>query len=81
MEITVVDNEQSIKIDRPEVEQEGVTYHRRERSVGTFNRVLRLPVEVDADRVSAELRNGVLAIELPKVESARPRKIQVTAAR
>lgn len=80
LEIAVVDGELSIKIDRPEVEQEGVMYHRRERPVGTFNRVLRLPAEVDADRVSAELQHGVLTIALLKAESARPRKIKVTTA-
>jgi HSP20 family protein len=80
LEIAVVDNELSIKIDRPEVEQEGVMYHRRERPVGTFNRVLRLPAEVDADRVSAELQHGVLTITLLKAESARPKKIKVTTA-
>ena len=80
LKIAVIDNELSIKIDRPEVEREGVMYHRRERPVGTFNRVLRLPAEVDADRVSAELQHGVLTIALLKAESARPRKIKVTTA-
>jgi len=80
VEIAVVGNELSIKVERPEVEQEGVTYHRRERGTGSFNRVLRLPNEVDADRVEAELRHGVLTVTLPKSEAARPRKIQVTPA-
>ena len=80
LEISVVGDELSVKIDRPDLEQEGVTYHRRERSVGSFTRVLRLPVEVDADRVEAELRDGVLTITLPKAESAKPRKIQVGSA-
>ena len=75
--ISVVGGELSIKIDRPEVEQENVRYHRRERPVGSFTRVLRLPVEVNADRVEAELRDGVLSITLPKAESAKPRKINV----
>ena len=78
--LSVVGEELSIKVDRPDVQQTGVTYHRRERGVGSFARVLRLPVEVDADRVEAELRHGVLTITLPKAESARPRKIEVTSA-
>jgi HSP20 family protein len=78
VEISVVGGELSVKINRPEVVQEDVTYHRRERPVGSFARVLRLPVEVDADRVEAELRDGVLTITLPKAESAKPRKINVT---
>lgn len=79
VDISVVGNELTVKINRPEVEQENVTYHRRERPVGSFNRVLRLPVEVDADRVEAELRDGVLSITLPKAENAKPRKINVTS--
>jgi len=78
VELSVVGDELSIRVDRPDVEQEGTAYHRRERPVGAFARVLRLPVPVDADRVEAEMRHGVLTISLPKAESARPRKIQVT---
>jgi HSP20 family protein len=80
VEISVVGNQLSLRVDRPELKQEGVTYHRRERPIGSFTRVLRLPVEVDADRVEAELRDGVLTITLPKAESAKPRKIAVASA-
>lgn len=80
IEISVVGNELALKIERPELAQEGVTYHRRERAVGTLSRVMRLPVEVDAERVSAELRNGILTVTLPKAAAARPRKIQVSTA-
>jgi len=80
VQLSVVGGELSIKVDRPDVEQTEVTYHRRERAVGSFARVLRLPFEVDADRVEADLRHGVLTVTLPKAESARPRKIQVTSA-
>jgi HSP20 family protein len=79
VDVSVVGGELSVKVDRPEVAQEGVTYHRQERPVGSFTRVLRLPVEVDANRVEAELHDGVLTITLPKVESAKPRKINVAS--
>jgi HSP20 family protein len=79
LDISVVNDELSIKGQRKEeVEAESV-YHRRERSTGTFMRVLQLPVEVDADRVTATLTDGVLLVELPKSEAARPRKIEVKA--
>jgi HSP20 family protein len=78
LEISVAGNELSIKVNRPDVDQEGVTYHRRERPVGVLSRMVRLPAEVDADRVEADLRDGVLTITLPKAESAKPRKINVT---
>jgi HSP20 family protein len=79
VEISVAGGELSIKVERPEVEQENVRFHRRERPVGSFTRVLRLPVEVDANKVEAELRDGVLSITLPKAESAKPRKINVAS--
>jgi HSP20 family protein len=78
IEISVVGNELTLKVERPELQKEGVTFHRRERPSGSFVRVVRLPAEVDANRVEADLRNGVLTVTLPKAESARPRKIQVT---
>lgn len=80
IDISVAGDELSVKINRPEIDQEGVTYHRRERPVGPLTRVLRLPIEVNADKVEAELRDGVLRITLPKAESAKPRKINVATA-
>jgi HSP20 family protein len=79
IELSVVGDELSIRVERPDAEPQGATYHRRERGVGAFARAVRLPLEVDAERVEAELRHGVLTITLPKAESARPRKIQVAS--
>lgn len=45
---------------------------------GTFRRTLRLPNEVDAEKVEAKIADGVLTLTLPKAESARPKKIKVT---
>jgi len=80
LEISVVGPELTLKVHRPESEPQDTVYHRRERPVGTFTRVVRLPVVVEADKVAAELRNGVLTVTLPKAEVAKPRKIQVTSA-
>ena len=79
LDISVAGGELSVKVNAPDEVQEGVTYHRRERPVGSFSRIVRLPVEVNADRVEADLRDGVLTITLPKAESAKPRKINVTS--
>jgi HSP20 family protein len=79
IDISVAGGELSLHVERPEVEQENVTYHRRERPVGSFTRVLRLPADVDPGSVQADLNNGVLLITLPKAESAKPRKINVRA--
>jgi HSP20 family protein len=54
-------------------------YLLRELPNGSFTRTLRLPAAIDADSVEAKISEGVLTLRLPKAESARPKKIQVTA--
>lgn len=56
---------------------DNVKYHRREREFASFSRAVGLPDELDADKVEAQLKNGVLTLALPKAASAQPRKIQV----
>ncbi len=63
----------------PEEVKEGEVYHRRERRHGSFSRSLELPYAVDADKVQATFRNGVLRVNLPRAESDKPRKIPVKA--
>src|SRR5512135_3111154 len=58
-------------------EHERVSYHRRERAEGSFNRTVTLPTEVDAERVDARYADGVLTITLPKAEATKPRQITV----
>lgn len=53
-------------------------YFRVERGWGKFERRFTLPETVDADHIQARSENGVLAIVIPKKETARPRRIQVT---
>jgi HSP20 family protein len=52
--------------------------HRRERLYGRFDRAVTLPVEIDADGVKAECRDGILKLLLPHAEREKPRAIQVT---
>lgn len=79
IDISVADGELTVRVELPEVQREGVTFHRRERPAGSLTRVVRLPGDVDIDKVEAELRHGVLTLRLPKAASAQPRKIQVAA--
>jgi HSP20 family protein len=58
-----------------EVKEE--SYHRIERSYGSFQRSFSLPVSVDQDQVTARFENGVLEVKLPKKEKAKPKQIQV----
>ena len=58
-------------------EEKGKTYHRVERSVGTFSRSLMLPCSVKEDKIDARYQDGVLTVTLPKTEEAASRKIQI----
>jgi HSP20 family protein len=52
-------------------------YHRLERVYGRFERSLPLPMPVQADKVKATYRDGVLEIRLPKVEEVKPKEIKI----
>jgi HSP20 family protein len=80
LEISVMAGDLTIQGRRGNTTGEGVAFHRQERGTGRFNRVVRLPFEVDAERVEASLRDGVLLVKLPKAESAKPKKITIRAA-
>ena len=56
---------------------EGETYHRVERSYGAFERSFNLPTNVDADKVRAVYRHGILHLTLPKREEAKPKAIAI----
>jgi HSP20 family protein len=58
-------------------EHERVSYHRRERAEGSFNRTITLPTEVDPERVDAKYADGILTLTLPKAEETKPRQITV----
>lgn len=55
------------------------TYHRIERSYGSFARSIRLPHTADAEKIEASFDKGVLSIRVPKAEAAKPRTIEVKA--
>jgi len=60
-----------------EKEEKRENYHRIERSYGTFARSFTLPGTVDAEKIRAESKDGVLSVTLPKKPEAKPRSIQV----
>ncbi len=70
-------NKLTVKGDRKMPETQNGTWHRRERSWGTFSRLVELPSLVDSSKVTAEFQYGVLTISLPKCEEAKPRRISV----
>jgi HSP20 family protein len=78
--ISVEDDTLTLRGDRQREElEEGVTYHRRERRFGSFLRTFQLPFRVDADKVDATLKNGVLSVSLPRAEEDKPRRIVIRA--
>jgi len=56
---------------------ENDNYHRVERAYGTFRRAFSLPTGVDATKVAAKFKDGLLTLSVPKNESAKPRKIAI----
>jgi len=62
---------------KEEKENTGKCYHRVESSYGSFKRVITLPASVDVDKVTAEGKNGLLEITLPKKEESKAKKINV----
>jgi HSP20 family protein len=56
---------------------EKASVHRRERLQGRFDRSITLPIEVDQDGVTAECRDGILAVTLPRAERDTPRSIRI----
>lgn len=61
-----------------EEEKEGRNFHRVERSYGQFVRSFTLPNNVDRDQIKASFSDGLLHIELPKREEAKPRQIKIS---
>ncbi len=56
-----------------------VTWHRRERGTGRFLRTIDLPADIEAEKVKADYREGVLHVTLPKAETARPKRVEIKA--
>jgi HSP20 family protein len=62
---------------KQEKEEKDENYHRIERSYGTFTRSVRVPQEVQSDKIEATYKNGVLKITLPKSEEAKKKEIKI----
>ena len=77
LEISVVGRTLTLSGERKPEETENVNYHRRERKWGSFRKALTLPEDVNPDAVSAECKDGVLKLVLPKAEHVKPRKIEI----
>lgn len=83
IEVTVTDEAVTIKGEKKEEkEDKGKNYYYMERSYGSFNRVIPLSTETDANKAEAGFKNGVLNITIPKSQSAKAKgtKVPIKAA-
>lgn len=78
LDISVTGNNLAISGERKIAEEsKEAKYHRREREAIKFNRIIRLPGQIDSEKIEAKLVNGVLTVVLPKTEEAKPKQITV----
>jgi HSP20 family protein len=78
LEIQVKGNTIRVAGTKPVAYSEKASLHRRERLAGRFDRAITIPVEIDADKATAEFHDGILALYLPRAERDKPRSIKLT---
>lgn len=76
--VNVENNILTLEANAPEAESDDAVY--REYQLANFYRQFEFSETIDAEKISAELKNGVLTVHLPKVEKVKPRQIAVKYA-
>jgi len=76
MNIQLVDNSLIIQGEKKN-DYADQPYIRKERQFGKFNKSIKLPYRVDPNKVKAEMKNGILTIELSRSEDTKPKKIEI----
>jgi HSP20 family protein len=78
VKVTVHNGVLTIRGERKqETEEKGKKFHRVERCYGSFTRSFTLPDNVDEAKISASFKDGVLNIQIQKIEEAKPKSIEV----
>ena len=78
IKITMLDNILTIKGEKSgEVKEENKNFHLCERHYGKFTRSFRLPNPIEAKKIEASMKEGILTITLPKSEEAKPKEIEI----
>ena len=78
LDITTKGNRLSIRGERACEMKEQAAFHRRERDMGTFHRVVTLPEHVDASKTTASYNQGVLQIVCPRSEAAKAHRVEIS---
>lgn len=78
IKLEVKDNLLRISGERKVEFPEKVSAHRRERRDFSFDRTIRLPAKVDAAQITAEYKNGILKVVLPRPASDKPKSIEIS---
>lgn len=79
--VTIDDNILTLRGERHvEEEAKKENFHRMERAYGVFARSFTLPAHVDASKVTAEFKDGLLTVKLPRSDAAKSRAIEIKAA-
>jgi HSP20 family protein len=82
VQITVTDNMLSLRGEfKEEKEEKGATYHMREHRYGSFERSVALPTDVQTEKATADFKDGILTITLPKSESVKPKTISIKSTK
>ena len=77
--IDINQNTLNLRGERPSDVPEGYSVHRQERPFVKFSRSLALPFDVDLEKCTARLKDGILTLTMPKAETAKQRRISVKA--
>ena len=78
VDILIENNTLTLRGERKfEVNDDKTNYHRRERTYGAFSRSFTLPSIVQQDKVTAEFKDGILQVSLPKKEETKPKQIAI----
>ncbi|HET8699540.1 MAG TPA: Hsp20/alpha crystallin family protein, partial [Gammaproteobacteria bacterium] len=82
LDISMTDDLLTLRAEQSsDTEREQGGFHRREIMRGSFVRQVRLPCPVDVDRATADYRDGMLTVKMPKAAEARSRKIPLAGER
>lgn len=79
IKLSITQNVLTLTGEIPSDAPEGYSVHRRERRPVSFSRSYNLGAEIDAEKITAKIKDGVLTVSLPKAQAALPKQIQIAA--